>query len=236
MTQPASFPHRGVAQLKLRGHLRLIPLRRRFPLSCVNRTRPLERHDGVTQIEGSQVDLSDNPTGVDSVAALPAVVSFSAVFRAEYRGLVAIAWGLTGSRDTAEDMAQEALLSLHRRLERGETIDNPAAYVRRSCSNLSVSWVRRTMAETRALLRVGTPQGSAPASDAENEGFWSEVRRLPRRQAQVVALFYGYDMSVADVASTLEMSTGTAKTHLYRGRRTLASRLGLDAPDDGKAL
>ncbi len=154
-----------------------------------------------------------------TVERLPEVVSFSAIFRAEYRGLVAIAWGLTGSRDTAEDMAQEALLSLHRRLERGEPIENPAAYVRRSCSNLSVSWVRRKMAETRALLRVGAPQGSAPASDAENEAFWSEVRRLPRRQAQVVALFYGYDMSVADVASTLEISTGTAKTHLHRGRR-----------------
>ena len=169
-----------------------------------------------------------------SVERLPEVVSFSAVFRAEYRGLVAIAWGLTGSRDTAEDMAQEALLSLHRRLERGEQIENPAAYVRRSCSNLSVSWVRRRMAETRALLRIGAPQGSAPESDGENEAFWCEVRRLPRRQAQVVALFYGYDMSVADLAATLEISAGTAKTHLHRGRQVLATRLGLQAPDNGE--
>ena len=52
------------------------------------------------------------------------------------------------------------------------------------------------------------------------------------RQAQVVALFYGYDMSVADLAATLEMSTGTAKTHLHRGRQTLAARLGLEG-DEG---
>ena len=165
---------------------------------------------------------------------LSAVVSFGTLFRTEYRGLVAIAWGLTGSRETAEDLAQEALLCLHNQFQKGAAIENPAAYVRRTCSNLAVSWVRRRMAETRALLRVGAPQGSAPALDASDELFWSEVRRLPRRQAQVVALFYGYDMSVADVASTLEISTGTAKTHLYRGRQTLASRLGLAAPEDGE--
>ncbi len=174
--------------------------------------------------------IDDGPHLIEGkVERLPQVVSFSTVFRAEYRGLVAIAWGLTGSRDTAEDMAQEAMLSLHRHLERGDVIENPAAYVRRSCSNLSVSWVRRRMAETRALLRMGAPPGSAPAPDAENDAFWSEVRRLPRRQAQVIALFYGYDLSVADLAATLEISTGTAKTHLFRGRRTLAARLGLDA-------
>jgi RNA polymerase sigma-70 factor (ECF subfamily) len=187
--------------------------------------------------EGGRVDTAGDPprTVEGPVTELPGVVSFPTLFRAEYRGLVAIAWGLTGSRETAEDIAQEALLSLHHRLARGDLIENPAAYVRRSCSNLSVSWVRRKMAETRALLRVGVPQGSAPALDAENEVFWSEVRRLPRRQAQVVALFYGYDMSVADLAMTLEISPGTAKTHLFRGRQTLAARLGLDGNEGDDA-
>jgi RNA polymerase sigma factor (sigma-70 family) len=182
----------------------------------------------VTKIEGNPVDLSHEASAALPTVVLPEVAPFSSLFRAEYRGLVSIAWGLTGSRETAEDIAQEALLSLHRRLDRGELIENPAAYVRRTCSNLSVSWVRRRMAEARALLRVGTPQGSVPALDDDGETFWAAVRRLPRRQAQVVALHYGYDMSVADIAATLDMSTGTAKTHLHRGRRTLATALGLE--------
>ena len=180
------------------------------------------------------MDVSDDAPRVvgEPVVRLSDVVSFAAVFRAEYPGLMAIAWGLTGSRETAEDIAQEALLGLHKQLKRGAGIENPAAYVRRTCSNLAVSWVRRRMAEARALLRNGAPQGSAPALEASDETFWSEVRRLPRRQAQVVALFYGYDMSVADVAAILEISTGTAKTHLHRGRHTLAARLGLEPPED----
>lgn len=187
-------------------------------------------------LEGGTLAVSDDAPEIvgEPVVHLPDVVSFPAIFRAEYPGLVAIAWGLTGSRETAEDIAQEALLSLHRRLNRGADISNPAGYVRRTCSNLAVSWVRRRMAETRALLRTGAPQGSAPALEASDELFWSEVRRLPRRQAQAVALFYGYDMSVADVATTLEISKGTAKTHLHRGRHTLAERLGIGPPRGGE--
>ena len=188
----------------------------------------------LTSEGGGALDLSEDARQIIGAPTvhLSGVVSFAAVFRAEYHGLVTLAWGLTGSRETAEDIAQEALLGLHRQLKRGMTIENPAAYVRRSCSNLAVSWIRRRMAETRALLRIAEPNGSTPALDASNELFWSEVRRLPRRQAQVVALFYGYDMSVADVAATLEISAGTAKTHLYRGRQALAARLDLGTPHD----
>jgi RNA polymerase sigma-70 factor (ECF subfamily) len=196
----------------------------------------------VTQTERLSVDITDPPRPVEALAmgapaaevpavALPEVISFAAVFRREYRGLVAMAWGLTGSRETAEDLAQEALLNLHRRWDRGEPIDDPAAYVRRTCSNLAVSWIRRRMAETRALLRFGAPTGESP-NDVETEIFWSEVRHLPRRQAQAVALFYGYGMSVAEVSQTLQMAEGTAKTHLHRGRKALAARLGVAGPDE----
>lgn len=187
---------------------------------------------GVTQTEGRLVESpAEHPSADGATAKLPDVVSFAALYRSEYRGLVSLAWGLTGSRETAEDIAQEALLSLHRRWERGDSVDNPAAYVRRACTNLAASWMRRRMAEARAFLRVGTPQGSLPALDEGTESFWSEVRRLPRRQAQVIALFYGYSMSVAEISETLQMAPGTTKTHLHRGRHTLASRLGVEAPE-----
>lgn len=59
----------------------------------------------------------------------------------------------------------------------------------------------------------------------DSETFWAEVRRLPRRQAQSVALYYIYDLGVADVATTLG-AEGSVKVHLTRGRATLARRLG----------
>ena len=46
---------------------------------------------------------------------------------------------------------------------------------------------------------------------AENERFWAEVRRLPRRQAQTVALFYGLDLPIPVIAETLGCAEGTVK-------------------------
>ena len=43
---------------------------------------------------------------------------FEVFYRQEYRPLVALAWGLTGSRESGEDIAQEALLSLRSGWER----------------------------------------------------------------------------------------------------------------------
>lgn len=171
----------------------------------------------------------DSPTGGASRAVeLPEVISFAALFRREYHGLVSLAWGLTGSRETAEDIAQDSLLSLHRRWGQGNQIANPAAYLRRTCANLSVSWIRRRMAETRALLRHGAPATNYEMPAQEAELFWSEVRRLPRRQAQTVALYYGYDLTVTEVSEILELSVGSTKTHLHRARRALAARLRTD--------
>jgi RNA polymerase sigma factor (sigma-70 family) len=154
------------------------------------------------------------------------------LYRREYRSVVALAYGLSGSRSGAEELAQEAFLEAHRAWDRVSTYDDPAAWVRRVVVNRSVSQVRRRMAEARALTRVmGRRELPAvlPDSDAE---FWRAVRRLPRRQAQAVALHYLDDLSVAAVAAVLEISPETVKVHLHRGRAALAEALGLTTIDD----
>ena len=69
---------------------------------------------------------------------------------------------------------------------------------------------------------------ASPTGAAGDAEFWDAVRSLPRRQAQVVALHYLEDLSVADVAEVLEMAPGTVKKHLHDGRRTLARRLQVE--------
>jgi RNA polymerase sigma-70 factor (ECF subfamily) len=61
--------------------------------------------------------------------------------------------------------------------------------------------------------------------DDQNEVFWAEVRRLPRRQAQAAALRYLYDLSIAEIAETMNVSEGSVKVHLTRARAVLAGRL-----------
>lgn len=62
----------------------------------------------------------------------------------------------------------------------------------------------------------------------ETADAWREVRRLPKRQAQAIALKYLEDRPVDEIAEILGTSPGTIKTHLRRGRETLARRLGTE--------
>ncbi len=151
--------------------------------------------------------------------------AFEAFFRREYRQVLGLAVVLCGSRATAEELAQDAFLAALRSWERVGGLDNPGAWVRRVVANRSVSAVRRRAAEARALLRLGRPV-AAPELDAEASlDVWREVRRLPKRQAQAIALTYLHDLSRREVAEVLGCSEETVKTHLERGRRTLADRL-----------
>ena len=147
---------------------------------------------------------------------------FEEFYRAELAGLVALARGLCPSA-VAEDIAQEAMLVAYRRWSQVRELDHPEAYLRRTCANMAVSQFRRRLAEVRAFGR-SRPQPEA-LSDPDHEAFWDLVRGLPRRQAQVVALHYLYDLSVADVAATLELSQGSVKVHLSRARQTLGRQL-----------
>lgn len=155
----------------------------------------------------------------------PVLRDFDGFYRSEYRAVVALAAVLSGSRWAAEDLAQEAFWAAHQQWDRVGRYEHPGLWVRRVVSNKSVSFVRRRLAETRALTRLRgrrVPIGELPA---ESSTVWDAVRRLPKRQAQAIALTYLEGLTVHDVATVLECSEGTVKTHLKRGRASLARRL-----------
>lgn len=160
---------------------------------------------------------------------------FETFYEREYRSVVGLAYALSGSRAASEDLAQEAFIAAHRNWDRIGAYDKPEAWVRRVVSNLSVSRYRRLTTEAKALTRLAGMRRDTttlPELPAEAEAFWEQVRRLPKRQSQAIALFYLEDRSVADIAEILECSPNTVKVHLHKGRTQLAERLGVDAGGD----
>lgn len=157
--------------------------------------------------------------------SLTATETFDGFYRRELASLVTLAAALAGP-SVADDLAQEAMLAAYRRWDRVSDLDVPVAWVRRVCANQAVSVLRRRGAEARAVLRLGARRQQPFELAPEPDAFWSEVRRLPRRQAQAVALAYVYGMGVTEIAATLDVSPGTVKTHLSRGRAALAQTLG----------
>lgn len=154
------------------------------------------------------------------------VESFDGFYAREYSSLVAMAFALTGSRAHAEDVAQEAMLIAYRRWEDVSRLDMPAAWVRRVCANTATSLVRRRIVEARAVLRLRSRPVAVVELDETDSAFWVEVRRLPRRQAQCVALRYVYGCSIAEIAGILGCADGTVKSQLWNARAKLADRLG----------
>ena len=169
----------------------------------------------------------DDWSASDSLAS--AVETFEELYQREFPAIVALAYVLSGSRVSAQDLAQESFLAAHRRWEAIGGYDNPSAWVRRVCIHRSTSLLRRRVTKAKALARLAGRRALPEELPPEADAFWCAVRGLPRRQAQVIALHYLDDLAVADIAVVLACAQGTVKAHLHRARRSLAAQLAYDS-------
>lgn len=166
----------------------------------------------------------------EAIPVIRASESFESFYRRERLGMVGLAYVLSGSRLAAEDLAQDALIAAYRHWDVVRRLDQPSAWVRRVVANNSFSMLRRAKAEARALARAAIGRRWDPIPEIPSTSFevWSEVRRLPRRQAEAVALYYVAGLTMPEIAETLGCSKETVNTHLRRARSTLGSRLGVE--------
>lgn len=67
-----------------------------------------------------------------------------------------------------------------------------------------------------------------PDVTGDVDRIWSEVRRLPRRQMQVIALAYVEQLTPTEIAEVLMVSKKTVDVHMRRARATLSRRLELE--------
>ena len=158
--------------------------------------------------------------------------TFDAFFARERDVVLGLAFALTGDRAVAEDIVQDAFLEAFRKWDRIAGYDQPGAWVRRVVANMSVSLFRRRRVELRMLTTlVARQERAVPDLSPSTLAFWHAVREMPKRRAQVIALFYLEDLPIADIAVILEMAEGTVKKHLHDGRETLARTLEVDEVD-----
>jgi RNA polymerase sigma-70 factor (ECF subfamily) len=156
--------------------------------------------------------------------------SFESFYRRQLPQLLVLARALVGPL-VAEDVAQEAMLVVYRRWAEVQVLESPEGWARSVCLHKAVSLARRRTAEQRVLRQLGSFRAQAQRQVEDDERFWSLVRALPRRQAQVVALHFALDLGVADIASTLGCAEGTVKVHLSRARAALAKSLEQDVEE-----
>ena len=142
------------------------------------------------------------------------------LYRAHRMTLVRLATLLTDDRGLAEELVHDAFLALQ---ERWPTLADPRAafgYLRTTVIN-NVRSTHRRRAMARRHLRVGEPEALPGADFAlliaeEHRQVIAALRRLPRRQREVLVLRYWSDLSEAEIAEALGVSRGTVKSTASR--------------------
>lgn len=167
-----------------------------------------------------------NPTDDDHVERV-GDDGFAEFYRRNRSRLIALAYAVSGSRGGAEDLAHDALEVAYRDWDRISALDSPTSWVQRIVVNRSVSAYRRRLAELRTVTRLRGERHTVAFPDvrSETEWLWTEVRRLPRRQVQVVALTYVEGLSMVEIGEVLGISKESVNTHLRRARETLGRRI-----------
>ncbi|MDC5696144.1 SigE family RNA polymerase sigma factor [Intrasporangium calvum] len=146
---------------------------------------------------------------------------FTEYVRAREQSLARLAYLLTGDRDAAEDLLQNALAKCYRHWDRVRSVEQPDAYVRRIMVNERNSrWrsvLRRRESAGSHVLEILDPPAPAAAVDrAESLDLWRHVQTLPAQQRAVVVLRYYEDLTEAQTAEILGCSVGTVKSHTSR--------------------
>lgn len=146
--------------------------------------------------------------------------------RDSYPELVGLLSFYCSDRYVAEELAQEALARACRDWSKLHRMDYPDRWLRRVAINLANSNFRRWRAEARAKARLElSPVPQAETDVAEALTVRQAVSRLPSRQRAVVVLHYFCDLTLADVAVTLDLPLGTVKSLAHRASKRLRTQL-----------
>jgi RNA polymerase sigma factor (sigma-70 family) len=148
--------------------------------------------------------------------------------------LTRYAYFVSGSREDAADLVQDALVKAFGRLRNGFTVASAEAYVRRTILNGFIDDGRRTTRWRRiAHLEVAPTELDSPAVETDLAlDLHGELRKLTPRERACLVLRYYDDLKVDDIATTLGLSSGAVKRYLSDGLSKMAVAL---KSEDGRA-
>ena len=157
------------------------------------------------------------------------------VFRREYPRVVGVAARVLGSRDSAEDVAQDVFLSFGRSsVPAGEARGWLSVAAAHTALNLLRSGRRRASREESAAAAddvVAPDVADAVVTLEERRRVRAALARLPRKQAVALVLRHS-GMGYADVAAALDLSPGSVGTTVRRAESALRKELDHHASSD----
>jgi RNA polymerase sigma factor (sigma-70 family) len=149
---------------------------------------------------------------------------FDATFRALYIPAYAVALRILRDAQEAEDAASEALARTAASWRRVQAVDHQRAWVLRVTANVAIDMLRKR----RVVPGHVGDRARLDRDTADRLVVAEALRRLPRRQREVLVLRYLADMTEVQVAEHLCISQGAVKQHARRGLAALRGDLGVE--------
>jgi RNA polymerase sigma factor (sigma-70 family) len=155
---------------------------------------------------------------------------------AELPRLRRYARAMVGERAAADDLVQDTLEKAWARVSQWRAGSDLRAWLFSIMHNLRVDQLRRPALSTRSLEEdpVEPPTRATQTDRLEVRDLESALARLPEEQRAVLLLVALEEMSYTEVASVLDIPTGTVMSRLSRGRERL--RLILDGQQPSTPL
>ncbi|MEU7739019.1 sigma-70 family RNA polymerase sigma factor [Nonomuraea sp. NPDC049158] len=139
----------------------------------------------------------------------------------------------TGDRpQLAEDLVAEAFARAWTSWRKVRRHPAPRAWIVRTALNTRISWWRRRRHEV--ALTGHDAAEPATAAAGVDPALLAMLRRLPRRQREVIALRVFLDLDTESTAKTLGIAPGTVTAHLSRAIATLRGDLATANSQEGE--
>ena len=186
--------------------------------------------------EGGQTSTADVTMPLRAVVTRPgewnAELAVIELYSLQYKSLVRLAAMLVRDTSTAEEVVQEAFISMHDGWHRLKDAEKALAYLRQAVVNKSRSVLRHRMVVEKNAPKPAPDMPSAEHGAMallERSAVIAALRGLPERQREAIVLRYYADLSEADIAAAMRISRGAVKSHTARAMASLKTALERDA-------
>jgi RNA polymerase sigma factor (sigma-70 family) len=158
----------------------------------------------------------------------PERLDFDDFFSSESEDLFRRLWLVTRNRAEAEEVMQDAFLSLYERWDQMRGVEDPKAYLYRTAFN---AWNKRVRRATRAVRASMTPsrRDDVEAADARSV-IGDALERLSPRQRAAIVLTELLGFSSEEAGKVLGIQAVTARVLTSQARAAMRDYLG--GPDD----
>jgi RNA polymerase sigma-70 factor, ECF subfamily len=152
-------------------------------------------------------------------------------------GAYRLAAHILSDRTDAEDAVQEALVLAWRGWPRLRNADRFGAWFDRILVNVCYERLRGRKRSRSDVLtpETGDKPGDPFAATIARDAIGRALHALTPEQRIVVVLRYWRDLSIEEIADRVRAPSGTVRSRLHYGLRTLRSEIERGVPNAGKA-